>query len=125
MIKFIDESVNDIESGNTNAPWIYSRFADILLNYAEAMYNLGQKNVYHQHIKMVRSRTGVEMPPGVQIDEDIRERLVNERRIELVFEEHYCLSPISLTVNEKNPPFKQNPNYNEKNPPFKQNPNYN
>jgi len=88
MRKFIDESVDDIGSGNTNAPWIYFRYAEILLNYAEAMYHLGQENVCREYINKIRNRPGVDMPSVTESGEELWERLVNERRIELVFEEH-------------------------------------
>src|SRR5690606_28859952 len=74
--------------GNSNAPWIYIRYAEILLNYAEAMYALGNEEVAREYINRVRSRPGVGMPPVTESGEELWDRLVNERRIELVFEEH-------------------------------------
>jgi hypothetical protein len=88
MRKFIDEDVDDIGSGNTNAPWIYIRYAEVLLNYAEAMYNTGDEDVCREYINKIRNRPGVEMPPVTESGEALWDRLVNERRIELVFEEH-------------------------------------
>lgn len=88
MRKFIDEEVDDIGSGNSNAPWIYIRYAEILLNYAEAMYALGNEGEARTYINMVRSRPSVNMPPVTESGEALWDRLVNERRIELVFEEH-------------------------------------
>ncbi len=88
MRKFIDEAVDDIGSGNTNAPWIYIRYAEVLLNYAEAMFNLGQEDVSREYINKIRSRESVDMPPVSESGQELWERLVNERRIELVFEEH-------------------------------------
>jgi starch-binding outer membrane protein, SusD/RagB family len=86
--KFIDEDVDDIGSGNTNAPWIYIRYAEVLLNYAEAMYNLGQEDVARQYVNMVRSRPGVGMPDVTESGEALWQRIVHERRIELAYEEH-------------------------------------
>lgn len=88
MRKFIDEEEDDIGSGNTNAPWIYIRYAEVLLNYAEAMYNLGDEDTAREYLNIVRSREGVEMPAVTDSGEALWDRIVNERRIELVFEEH-------------------------------------
>ena len=75
------------------------RYAEILLNYAEAMVNaFGDPDykdaVYpmtaREAVNKVRARGKVEMPPypaGMAKD-DFIERLKNERRVELAFEGH-------------------------------------
>jgi hypothetical protein len=78
------------------------RYAEILLNYAEAMNEAydpdakptinGIPAVYsaREAVNLVRARTGVAMPPfplGMS-QSDFRVKLQNERRIELAFEEH-------------------------------------
>jgi len=52
------------------------------------MYMLGDEETCRQYINMVRNRPGVEMPPVTESGDALWERLVNERRVELVFEEH-------------------------------------
>jgi hypothetical protein len=87
--KFItDDRLVDIGAGNTNAMWPYFRYAEILLNYAEANYYLGNEDVARQYLNMVRSRTGVQMPPVADSGAALFQRIVNERRVELAFEEH-------------------------------------
>ena len=89
--KFIDEAecgCTSTASGSSSPTWIYFRYGEILLNYAEAMYMLGNEDACREYINMVRSRPGVEMPPVTESGEALWERLVNERRVELVFEEH-------------------------------------
>ncbi|HZH72328.1 MAG TPA: RagB/SusD family nutrient uptake outer membrane protein, partial [Mariniphaga sp.] len=89
--KFIDEAecgCTSTSSGSSSPTWIYFRYGEILLNYAEAMFMLGNEDVCREYINMVRNRPGVEMPPVTESGEALWERLVNERRIELVFEEH-------------------------------------
>ena len=87
--KFMDESItNPTENNLGNTPWIRFRYAEILLNYAEANYFLGNEAIARDYINMVRSRPGVEMPDVTESGEALFERFVNERRIELAFEEH-------------------------------------
>ncbi|HZK93867.1 MAG TPA: RagB/SusD family nutrient uptake outer membrane protein [Prolixibacteraceae bacterium] len=87
--KFIDESITNPSSLNqANNPWIFSRYAEILLNYAEAKYNLGDEATCRQYINMIRSRPGVNMPPVTEAGVALLTRLQHERQIELIFEEH-------------------------------------
>lgn len=87
--KFIDESVtNPGTLIQGNSPFIFFRYAEILLNYAEANFYLGKEDITRQYINMVRSRPGVNMPPVTESGQALFNRYVNERKIELAFEEH-------------------------------------
>jgi hypothetical protein len=87
--KFIDENItNPGTLIQGNSPWIFFRYAEMLLNYAEANYFLGNEDITRQYINMVRSRPGVNMPPVTESGQALFNRLVNERKIELSFEEH-------------------------------------
>ena len=87
--KFINESIVDPSANNQgNSPWIYIRYAEILLNYAEAEYMLGDEPTCREYINMVRSRPSVNMPPVTETGAALLTRLQHERQIELVFEEH-------------------------------------
>ncbi len=71
--------------------WIYFRYAEILLNYAEAQNEAtGPDASVYAAINAVRQRTGVGMPvlPTGLTQAQMRTRIQNERRIELAFEEH-------------------------------------
>jgi len=71
--------------------WIYFRYAEILLNYAEAQNEAsGPDATVYAAINAVRQRTGVNMPviPAGLTQAQMRLRIQNERRIELAFEEH-------------------------------------
>lgn len=71
--------------------WIYFRYAEILLNYAEAQNEAaGPDAGVYAAVNAVRQRTGVNMPalPAGLTQAQMRERIRNERRIELAFEEH-------------------------------------
>jgi hypothetical protein len=72
-------------------PWIYFRYAEILLNYAEAQNEAaGPDASVYQAINSIRSRASVNMPPlpGGLSQSDMRTAIRYERQIELAFEEH-------------------------------------
>ena len=87
--KFIDESItNPGTLVQGNSPFIFFRYAEILLNYAEAKYFLGDETTCRQYLNMVRSRSGVNMPDITEGGTPLLARLQNERKIELSYEEH-------------------------------------
>jgi hypothetical protein len=87
--KFVDESiVNPSADNNGNSPWIFIRYAEVLLNYAEAMYHLGQEATCRTYINMIRSRPGVNMPPVTASGDELLKALQEEDRIEFAFEGH-------------------------------------
>jgi len=69
--------------------WIFFRLAEMYLNYAEALNEYDPTNTdIYKYINLVRERAGVpEIPSGLDQDE-LRQRIRHERRIELAFEEH-------------------------------------
>ena len=84
--KFHDENQVVNESEATTVPWTFFRLAEFYLNYAEAQYYLGNEEECRKAINVVRSREGVEMPPVTASGTELLEKLRNERRIELSFE---------------------------------------
>lgn len=70
-------------------PWIYFRYAEILLNYAEAENEaVGATSDVYSAINKVRKRAGMpDLPDGLSQDE-MRTAVRYERRVELAFEEH-------------------------------------
>ncbi|WP_207495150.1 RagB/SusD family nutrient uptake outer membrane protein [Aridibaculum aurantiacum] len=93
MRKFLSEAATWNQVSNTNArrPWVVLRYAEVLLNYAEAL-NEAQGPVadVYKYVNMVRQRSGVGMPalPAGLNKEQMRARIHNERRVELCFEGH-------------------------------------
>ncbi len=91
--KFINEDLpiqNPWEVAGTQN-WIYFRYAEILLNYAEAQNEaVGPDASVYEAINGIRGRNGVEMPslPQGLSQDEMRSRIHHERRIELAFEEH-------------------------------------
>jgi len=79
-------------------PWIYIRYAEILLNFAEAANEAygpdavpsGASYTARQAVNMIRARQGVNMPAiasGIS-QTDMRTAIRYERQVELAFEEH-------------------------------------
>ena len=104
--KFVDESITTPGSTNIgNSPFLYCRYAEILLNYAEAKYFLGDEPTCRQYINMVRSRPDVNMPPVTESGATLLTRLQHERQIEFACEEHrwfdvrrWKIAPIVLNI---------------------------
>lgn len=69
--------------------WIHFRYGEILLNYAEAQNEaVGPDASVYSAINDIRNRAGMpDLPAGLS-QEQMRERIRHERRIELAFEEH-------------------------------------
>lgn len=83
--KFIDPAVNPQYDKQT-VSWRFIRYAEILLNYAEACIELGQEEEARFYINMIRTRAG--MPDIMDTGSLLKQRYRNERRVELAFEEH-------------------------------------
>lgn len=87
--KFLDENIPPQGSSTqSTAPWLFFRYAEILLNYAEAKFEAGDEATARKYVNLVRARTGVQMPAITATGEALRERIRHERRIELAFETH-------------------------------------
>ncbi len=86
--KFITEEESGEGWETSNPPWIWFRYGEVLLNYAEAMFQLDDEDTAREYINKIRSRPSVDMPPVTESGQALWDRLVHERRIELVFEEH-------------------------------------
>ena len=80
MKKMLDNEIDAQSQSNENV-WIEFRYAEILLNYAEASFALGQTTEATHYINMIRTRAGMPNLTG-----NITNALRYERRIELVFE---------------------------------------
>lgn len=69
-------------------PWPFFRLAEIYLNYAEAMFELGDEATAREYVSKVRARVGMPPIPASVTGPALRARIYNERRIELAFEGH-------------------------------------
>lgn len=78
--KMMDDQIAGVTDQNENIV-IWIRYAEILLNYAEASLELGDIGIATTYINMVRNRAGLPNFTG-----DIEAALRHERKIELCFE---------------------------------------
>ena len=93
--KTIDESVNgadNLQMSNGMANYIFFRYADVLLMYAEASLEAGDKPTAIEYLDMVRTRgdnmpsIGDTYPQGIT-ENQLREIIRRDRHIELAFED--------------------------------------
>jgi hypothetical protein len=93
VAKLLDENSTLITSYKPGSHyWVFMRYAEALLNYAEAKNEAlsSPDHSVYDAINQVRARKNVGMPPlpaGLSKDE-MRQRIRHERRIELAFEAH-------------------------------------
>lgn len=84
--KFQDETYVQ-NSWNFKAKnWNIIRMAELYLNKAEALYEIGDEDGAREAVNAVRKRAG--LPDVVASGSDLLEAIKHERRIELAFEEH-------------------------------------
>jgi hypothetical protein len=83
--KSLDENWELNSGTGSDQPWIYMRLAEFYLTYAEAQYHLNNLSAAVDYVNMVRSRSGVNMPP-INSSGDLLAKIKHERKIELAFE---------------------------------------
>ena len=81
--KFIDPSIN-AQFTKEQVPWIYFRYAEVLLNYAEASIELNEVPDALTALNQIRRRAGM---PDLVAGPDLLDEYRNERRVEMAFEE--------------------------------------
>lgn len=81
--KFLDPVLVFPLVNESGQDWILFRYAEVLLNYAEASFELGQTANALDAINEIRTRAGIASLGSVTLDQ-----IRHERRIELVFETH-------------------------------------
>jgi hypothetical protein len=84
--KFVDPSIN-AQFIKEQVPWIFFRYAEVLLNYAEASIELNELTDAVTVLNQIRVRGG--MPPfsAAMGQAALRDEYRNERRVEMAFEE--------------------------------------
>lgn len=85
--KYVHNIRFDGTIGNQRVACPIFRFGEILLNAAEALNEAGQTSEAIKYIDQLRARVGMPSYAGKNQDQ-LRERIQNERRIELCFEDH-------------------------------------
>lgn len=85
--KFMDKNL-DAQFFRGDQNWIFFRYAEILLNYAEACIKLGGAFEADGRAKLNMVRTRAGMPATTATGQALMDVLKYERRYELAFEEH-------------------------------------
>lgn len=85
--KLVDENHTDLVTVNSTKPWIMIRYAEVLLNKAEAAYRLDDPNTANECLRQIRSRVG--LPYSTLSGEDLWNAIRKERKLELAFEGQY------------------------------------
>ena len=84
--KYVDSEPGSSERGTQSGMWwVRYRYAEVLLNAAEAAFELGQQGKALRYINRVRERAG--FGPN-SLSSLTLEDFVHERRVELAFENH-------------------------------------
>lgn len=89
--KYVNEGVNLLTGTTAVHSWICIRYAEILLNYAEALNEAqGAVAAVYTNVNAVRTRSGIAMPaiPAGRTQAQMRDAIRHERQIELAFEDH-------------------------------------
>jgi starch-binding outer membrane protein, SusD/RagB family len=84
--KFIDPNVNH-QFVRQEIPWIFFRYAEVLLNYVEASIELGELGDAVTVLNQIRRRAGMPEVSGALSQDALRDIYRRERRIEMAFEE--------------------------------------
>lgn len=87
--KFISEANPIGGADKANENWILMRYAEVLLNYAEAQIALGNYDEGRTYINLIRTRAGLPDLNTSFAGTALMDRLRNERTVELSFEEIY------------------------------------
>ena len=86
--KYNDPAIGSGQRGIGSAVWqVRYRYAEILLNAAEASFELGQAQAAADYMNQVRARAGLVIP--LTAAEITFDRIVHERRVEFAFEGQY------------------------------------
>jgi hypothetical protein len=82
--KFVDPSL-DPQYVKQDVPFRHFRYAETLLNYAEACIELSEEGEALTYLNMIRKRAG--QPDITASGEDLKEAYRHERRIEMAYED--------------------------------------
>ena len=80
--KYMDDKVYGTESNNNENAWFELRYAEVIMNYAEACIGLQQTGEATTYINLIRNRAGLP-----NFTADITQALRYERKIEFVHED--------------------------------------
>jgi hypothetical protein len=84
IMKYLDPTANNMEwLCESRTDYQIFRFAEILLNYAEAAFEIGKEPEALAAVNKIRERAGIKTLASID-----REKIRHERKVELAFENH-------------------------------------
>ena len=87
--KYVNENLDLVQNKVAVHSWIVFRLAEMYLNYVEALNEVEPGNPdIAIYLNMLRQRGGLVNLPSSLSQHEAREKIRNERRVELAFEEH-------------------------------------
>lgn len=86
--KLLNEKLTDINGTPSTQPWVEIRYAEVLLNKAEAAYRLNKISDAQSVMNQVRARKGVNLPAKTSTGNNWFNDYRNERKVELAYEGH-------------------------------------
>ncbi len=86
--KYCDTTYNYNTELQNNKFWVISRLSEIYLNYAESQFYLGNEDITLHYLNLIRERAGIQIPLAGLTGIELKNRIQNERQIELCFEGH-------------------------------------
>ncbi len=87
--KNVDENNYFDDGAKSTKPFTFIRYAEVILNYAEALYNLNETGAALEQVNAVRTRPAVNLPAITVSGAKIMEAIRQERKVELAYEGHY------------------------------------
>jgi len=89
LLKFTDQTIDLTNTSAVSSQnWILFRYAEVLLNYAEAQNEaVGPDATVYAAMNAIRQRAGMPVLPTGLSQTDMRTAIYHERRIELAFED--------------------------------------
>lgn len=84
--KLLDENLTDLKGTKSTQPWVEIRYAEVLLNKAEAAFRLNLMSEAQSAMNLIRARTN--LPPKTSTGNEWFKDYRNERKVELAYEGH-------------------------------------
>jgi len=83
VLKYLVPTYVNPDNDCSPTDWIVFRYGEILLNYAEAAFELGKASEALTAVNQIRERAGIALLTSID-----REKIRHERKVELAFENH-------------------------------------
>lgn len=84
VMKYLDSTANNFNwFSESTTDYLIFRMGEVVLNYAEAAFELGRTNDALDAVNQIRDRAGIAKLGGVD-----RDKIRHERKVELAFENH-------------------------------------